>query len=96
MQKENFIAIEVFCANHNVEISFIVSLQQNGLIEIFKIQEKSYIASDQLEQLEKIVRLYNELDINIEGIESITHLLERLKDMQLEIITLKNRLRLYE
>ncbi len=96
MQTENLIALEEFCASHNIEISFISSLQQTGLIEITRIMETGFIDSGQLKKLEKIVNFYYELDINLEGIETITHLLERMSSLQDEIIELKNRLRLYE
>ena len=96
MQTENLIAVDAFCANYNIEISFISSLQQIGLIEITTIKETEFINASQLRQLEKIVHLYYELDINIEGIETITHLLHRINSMQDEITALKNRLRLYE
>ena len=96
MQTETLIALDVFCNNHNIKISFITSLQQSGLIEIITISDISYIYSSQLKQLEKIVCFYNELDINIQGIETITHMLQRLNAQQDEIIALKNRLRLYE
>jgi hypothetical protein len=96
MQKDKLIAINEFCINHKIEISFISSLQQTGLIEITTIKEIQFIDVDQLRQLEKIVRFYYDLDINLEGIETITHLLNRIKTMQDEIITLRNRLRLYE
>ena len=36
------------------------------------------------------------MDINIEGIESITHLLTEIEEMQQQITHLNNRLRLYE
>ena len=96
MQTSDLIAINEFCVNHNIEISFISSLQQNGLIEITTIKETGFIDAGQLQQLEKIVRFYYELDINLEGIETITHLLRRMTSMQDEMIALKNRLRLYE
>jgi hypothetical protein len=96
MQTDYLIAIDKFCANHNIEISFISSLQQNGLIEITTIKEEGYIDPDQLLLLEKIVRLYYELDINIEGIETINYLLQRIETMHNEIIRLRNQLRLYE
>jgi hypothetical protein len=96
MKTDKLIAIDVFCANHNIEISFISSLQQTGLIEITTIKETGFIDSDQLLQLEKIVRLYYELDINLEGIETINHLLQRMISLQNENINLRNRLRLYE
>lgn len=96
MQTEYLIDIDKFCANHNIEISFISSLQQNGLIEVKTIKESGFIDPDQLLQLEKIVRLYYELDINLEGIETINYLLQRISLLQDENIVLRNKLRLYE
>jgi hypothetical protein len=96
MQTEYLIAVEEFCANHNIKISFIRSLQQTGLIEITTIKETGFIDASQLQHLEKFIRLYYELDINLEGIETITHLLQRINSLQDEIIALRNRLRLYE
>jgi len=96
MQTEYLIAVDEFCSNHNIEVSFISSLQQTGLIEITTIKETGFIDASQLQQLEKFIRFYYELDINLEGIETIIHLLKRITSLQNEIIALKNRLRLYE
>ncbi|MGD0757059.1 MAG: chaperone modulator CbpM [Bacteroidales bacterium] len=96
METEYLIALDEFCASHNVEISFISSLQQSGLIEITKVKESAFIEADQLQQLEKFVRLYYELDINLEGIETINYLLQRINSLQDEITALRNRLRIYE
>ncbi|MCX6329705.1 MAG: MerR family transcriptional regulator [Bacteroidia bacterium] len=96
MYKGNLIPADEFCTSHNIQISFISSLQEAGLIEITTIEETEYIHKNQLHELEKIVRLYYELDINLEGIETVIHLLQRINDMQDEITILKNRLRLYE
>lgn len=96
MQIENLIAVNEFCVNHNIEISFISSLQKAGLIEFTIIEEALFIDVEQLQKLEKIVHLYYELDINLEGIETINHLLLRINSLQNEIIMLKNRLSLYE
>jgi hypothetical protein len=38
------------------------------------------------------VRLHYDLDINIEGIETINHLLEKIEEMQREIAHLKNKI----
>ena len=96
MQIDNLIAVDEFCAKHNIEISFVSSLQRTGLIEITKIEDAGYIYIEQLQQLEKFIRFYYELEINIEGIETIAHLLERINAIQDEMIDLRNRLRLYE
>jgi hypothetical protein len=96
MQTEYLIAVDEFCTNNNIEISFISSLEKNGLIKIITKRESGYIESGQIQQLEKYIRFYYELDINLEGIEAITHLLRRVDSMQQEIIMLRNRLLLYE
>jgi len=96
MQTENLIALDEFCAQHNIEISFISSLQETGLIEITTIEDAWFIDAGQLLQLEKFVRFYYELDINLEGIETINNLLQRVNALQDELILLKNRLGLYE
>ena len=96
MQTEYLIAIDEFCVKHDIEVSFIYSLQQTGLIEITTVEEVGYIPVDDIQQLEKFVRFYYELDINLEGIETISHLLQRVTDLQDEIIELRNKLSLYE
>ncbi|MDP2339071.1 MAG: chaperone modulator CbpM [Bacteroidota bacterium] len=66
------------------------------MIEIRSVEEATVIDAEQLQQLEKFIRFYYELDINLEGIETITHLLQRLNAMRDEITVLRNKLRLYE
>jgi hypothetical protein len=96
MKKENMISAIEFCECHHIKISFIDSLKETGLIEFTSLEETPYIRESQLHDLEKIVRLYNDLDINPEGIDVVINLLRRMEDMQSEITLLKNRLRLYE
>jgi len=96
MQIANFVAVDEFCNSWNIEISFINSLQEKGLIEVVIIRETSFIDVSQLQQLEKCIRFYYELDINLEGIETIMHLLQRIDTMHDEINDLRNKLRLFE
>lgn len=96
MLTENLISINDFCINHKIDITFINSLQQFGLIEITTIEEAYFIDAAQLKQLEKMVHFHYELDINLEGIETITHLLNQINYMQDELTNLRNRLQFYE
>ena len=94
MNKQNFISADDFCRHYHTEISFINSLSNMGLIEITHIEQSAYIEEAQLQSLEQFTRLHYDLNINEEGIEAIHHLLTRVHNMQQEIITLKNKLRL--
>ena len=96
MEMQEFIPIDIFCRQHGIEISFISSLQEFGLIEVMKVEEAECIPLSQLVEAEKMVRLHGDLEINLEGIDVISHLLQKVKDMQTEIQILKNRLLLYE
>lgn len=96
MLHEDMIPAEIFCIHHNIEMAFIYSLKNSGLIEIIVIEEKTFVPLSQLPELEKMVRLYHEMDINLEGIETITYLLQRMNEMQQKIMDLSNRLNWYE
>ncbi len=95
MQTENMILAHEFCMHHNVQLSFIESLSDFRLIEVTIIEGKIFIPSDQLCQIEKLVRLHFELGINLEGIETISHLLKRITTMQEQIIQLRNKVGIY-
>ena len=92
MDKDELIPAEDFCMYHNVEYAFISSLQDSGLISITSVERSTYIPADEIQKLEKLVRLHYDLDINLEGIETIYHLLEKIEEMQKEILHLKNRI----
>ncbi len=96
MEKTYLIALNEFCMSHNIEISFIESLQNTGLIETTQLHDAGFIEVEQLLQLEMYVRFHYDLDINLEGIETITHLLKRIDAQYKEIVKLKNKLMLYE
>ena len=92
MEQEELIPAKDFCIHHNIEYSFISSLENSGLISVTSVQSSTYIHADDIHKLEKFVRLHYDLDINIEGIETINYLLERIEEMQREIVSLKNRM----
>lgn len=96
METEEIIPVSDFCFNHNIDISFIYSLRESGLIECTIMEEKLFLHESQLKPLEKLVRLYYEMDINLEGIETINYLLQRMNEMQQQIVRLTNRLSMYE
>ena len=55
-----------------------------------------FIDYEQLQQLESYTRWYYDMDINVPGIDAIINLLDKVKQMQQEIETLKQQLAVYQ
>ena len=96
MQSDRLIPADQFCIQHNIDLSFISLLHENGLLEITTVEQTQFIPEENLPDLEKLIRLHYHLDINLEGIEAITFLLQRIERLQGELRGLKSRLHLYE
>ena len=96
MENEQLISIQQFCTYYEIEFSFIESLYDHGLIEIITVEETRFIHPDKMGNLEKMVRLHHDLNLNIEGIDVVSNLLQKINEMQKELTILKNKLRLYE
>jgi hypothetical protein len=96
MEKHNFISVLELCNHYKVEVSFFEQLNDVGLIEIEIIQQKPYLREETIGDVEKMVRINQDLNINIEGIDAVFNLLEKMDQLQHKMNMLHNRLRLYE
>jgi hypothetical protein len=96
MNIKNFIPISQLCAVYKVEMSFFTKMNEFGLIEIVTIEQAYFVHKDKTSDIEKMIRMHHELNINLEGIETVFNLLEKIKNLQNELIATKNRLRMYE
>jgi chaperone modulatory protein CbpM len=96
MKTEHVITVNDFCVYHNVEYTFVDYLADAGLVKVTTVNKIDCIPVNEIQKLERLVRLHNELEINEPGIATINNLLQKLEDMQQEMSVLKGRLRLYE
>lgn len=96
MNIENLIPIPTLCIHYKVEQSFFNNLSEMGLLEIKTIEETQYIHPEAIYEIEKMIRMHQDLEVNMEGIDVVFNLLQKIDDLQNELISVKNRLRLYE
>lgn len=83
------------CIRYNIEVSFLDRLHEYGLIEMVSLEEKQFVHTGQLNELEKFIRLHYDLDVNVAGLDVISNLLAKMKTMQQQIAELKSRLYLH-
>jgi chaperone modulatory protein CbpM len=96
MENAGFIEATHFCTVHNIELSFIHTLSEYGLIEIREDETSTWIPEQQVSPLEKYIRFYFDMDINIEGIHAVAHLLNKISHLEDELVQLRRKLAMYE
>ena len=96
MAEKELILIETLCLHYEVEVSFFNALDNIGLIKIETIDQQIFIHQDKISKLEKMIRLHHELNVNVEGIDVVFNLLQKVDKLQSELNALNNRLKLYE
>lgn len=90
------ITISEYCINYSVEPAFIGALEESGLIALTVINNDKYIHYRQLVEMERFVHFHYELQINMEGIEVIMNLLQKIRRQQQEIQGLKNHIHVHD
>lgn len=93
-----YIAIQEYCERQGqVDPGFIQALYQSGLIHgRMGVKESDFfIDADDLAQIEQFSRFYYEMDINLEGIEAIAHLLSKIENLQAELNRLQQHVTFY-
>jgi len=96
MNTKDLIPIEQFCKIYEIEFSFISSLNDFGLIELIYIDKDEFIELEKIQEVERIIRLHNELGVNLEGIDIITNLIEKIDNLQKRLHSVQNQLDIYK
>ncbi len=90
------ISIQEYCGHYEIEPAFIGALEDCGIITLTVIETSKYIHINQFKEVDTYKHLHYDLEINIEGIDAIRHLLQKVINMQQRIEHLTNRLYIHE
>lgn len=89
MEIEKYFLVNQFCVSHEIDIDFLHSLHQIGFIEIHQFESQNYVHLESLPILEKAIRLNQDLNLEINELEIILSLLDKIESLQEENKTLK-------
>ncbi len=96
MENTNYIPISVFCEHHQLETNFIQILEDNDLITTITYKEVPCLQAENLEQLEKYVRLHRDLNVHPQDLDIIEHLIQKLEEAQTKLNDLQTLVLFYE
>lgn len=96
MSNEPYILISKLCTHYTVETSFLYSLKDHDLLEIVSIESDDYLHHDSLPKFEKLLRMSQDLDLNMSGLEVVSELLNRIEILQQELIATRNKLEMLD
>ena len=95
MEEQKLILVETVCTHYQLQFSFIEQLEEVGLISLVRENEVVFISEEKVSDLEKVLRLHEELNVNLEGIDIILNLLNKVGSLQSELDETKKKLQWY-
>ena len=96
MKEETYILIQHYCETTSVDPEFIKQLFEYGLIQHIEQDDEPAVREEELPILERMVRLHYDLDINLEGLQVIAHMRQKMIQMQKEMLELERKLKRFE
>jgi len=87
-----YIAIEEFSRHHGIEVTLIREFADFGLMALIVEDNREFVSDADVKQLERMLRLTQDLGINKEGIEVILNMRKELKKLRRKRKTLRYRL----
>jgi GTP1/Obg family GTP-binding protein len=96
METKELILLETFCTSCGIDNSFVILLEDHELIELTKVENTYYVSIDTVKEIEQIHYFHTELHINLEGIETIKHLLAQINDLHEQLKMAQSKLARFE
>ncbi|HKJ06244.1 MAG TPA: chaperone modulator CbpM [Flavobacteriaceae bacterium] len=96
MDFDELIEIREVLTRYKVNNDFITCIEQCSIIDYVEQNNTRYIYVKHIPKVEQIIRLHNDLNVNMEGIEAISHLLDRIENLQNKLRIVEQKLKIYE
>lgn len=90
------IPVTNLCIHYKIETAFFERLESFGLINLIHQEQTPAIAVESIKEIERWIHLHYDLNINMEGLDAISHILQRMEILQTELAKAKSRLRSME
>jgi len=91
--QQTLITISEYSRIHQIEESFLLLLEENGLIELTLLNNQKYIQHRELNNLERFINLHYELEVNPAGLAIAQQLFDKINALQEKLSILQYQLK---
>lgn len=95
MKDTELISIKQFCEIYNTPSSFFDELFNYEIISYELVDDTKHILVEDIDTIEKLMRLHYDLNINMEGLDVALNLINQINELQEQINDLKRQLDFY-
>lgn len=96
METHQLIKFEDVCLHHNLDNGFITQIKEFEIIKFIIKDNILFIAITDMPVIERVIRLHYDLNINMEGIEVIQQMRNRIESLQKTVQQLQNQLAIHQ
>jgi len=87
-----FVALTELCNCYEIEPEVLEAFAEAGLIAPERRQDALYLAVDELPELESLLRLFLQLGLDLEGLDTVRRLRRQILTLQAHVSQLQYRL----
>ncbi len=80
-----YISVEKLCNVYHISLDEVLIMEEHELIEVTYVEEKMLLDMDEIAKLERYMRLYSDLGVNIQGLAVINDLLDEVERLNKEL-----------
>lgn len=88
-----YISIKSLATFHHLDETLLMEIVEYEIVPVKRTRSEVLISSEDLDDFERALRLYIELDVNLQGVDIICRMRNQMREMQEEIKRLQNLLR---
>jgi len=90
---KEYISIKALADFHQLDEKLLLEVATYEIVPVKRTRKEVLLNADDLEEFERALRLYHELEVNLQGVEIICRMRNQMQEMQEEIERLNQLLK---
>lgn len=89
---KEYISIKALADFHQLDEKLLLEVATYEIVPVKRTRKEVLLNADDLEEFERALRLYHELEVNLQGVEIICRMHRQIEELQQELARLRDLL----